>query len=60
MSKHTLPKNDQPNMRRQFHLDIPEDIWKRMVESGAARWGKTTKFILKAIEEKLDREEQKR
>jgi hypothetical protein len=56
MEKNKLPRNTKPKDKRQFHLEIPDDVWQRMVEEAGVTWGRTTKFILEAITEKLDRQ----
>lgn len=37
-------------------LNIPTDLYNRMLTEAGLTWGKVTPFILEAIREKLDRE----
>ena len=41
---------------KSMNLNIPLDLYNQMVEGAGLKKGEVTPFIIKAIEEKLDRE----
>jgi hypothetical protein len=57
MEKKTLKRKEANRAEvHRFVLHIPLALWARMVK--VLMWGETTKFILDAITEKLDRMDQ--
>lgn len=55
MDKKTLKITKTESHRK--HLKIPIPLYARLVDHVGHGWGETTRFILEAIKEKLDREE---
>jgi hypothetical protein len=59
-NKPKLPKGDAKTPVHPHLLNIPLDLYERMITKAGLKWRKVTPFIVEAITEKLDRMKQEK
>ena len=55
-TKARLPKADRKEAFHTFHVEVPIELWNRMVNEAGLTWGRGADWAREAFREKLDRE----